>query len=203
MGAPTSRRVAPNSSRPSTDPVLTPGSVSLRARVVCEVRYAKFGGGDKYVGDVEREMGVSLSKVLEGCVLVERYAKNRFDVDVFVVEDDGGVVSAAVTAASAALADAGIEVRDLMGGCVVGVGEEGRLVVDPCAREEREVKGKVWVACMPMMGLIVDVGQEGEIELETLMEAIKVGMECAEQVVGLVRNCLLKRAKKLKKRVKS
>eukprot|EP00172_Hildenbrandia_rubra_P004468 Plantae.Rhodophyta-Hildenbrandia_rubra.ctg9104.p1 GENE.Plantae.Rhodophyta-Hildenbrandia_rubra.ctg9104~~Plantae.Rhodophyta-Hildenbrandia_rubra.ctg9104.p1 ORF type:complete len:259 (-),score=59.31 Plantae.Rhodophyta-Hildenbrandia_rubra.ctg9104:943-1719(-) len=190
-------------------PRADPGSVSSQARVVCEVRYARFGAGlsSKYgggsgftrVSDDEREMGLALGRVLAGSICLDRYPKTRIDVEVFVVEDDGGVVAGAVTAASAALADARIELVDLMAGCVAGFTEDGKVVADPCAKEEKECVGKLWVAYMPQMRKVMDIGHQGEIELQTLVEATRMCAGSAGHVVGLTRNCLIRKAKKLKK----
>ena len=60
-----------------------------------------------------------IEQTFTGAVLLERYPKSVIDIYVIVLEDDGGAVGAAITATSLALANAGIEMLDLVGCCSV------------------------------------------------------------------------------------
>eukprot|EP00971_Amphidinium_carterae_P156004 3092846-Amphidinium_carterae.1 len=47
---------------------------------------------------------------------MDRYFKLAIDLNVLVLEDDGSALASALSVASLALADAGVEVRDMMAG---------------------------------------------------------------------------------------
>jgi len=73
-----------------------------------------------------------LQRTLESIVLLERYSKLVFDISILVLEDDGCVLAAALAAASLALANAKVEMRDLAAGATVHLvgGSNGRLLLD-------------------------------------------------------------------------
>ncbi|CAE6964475.1 rrp41 [Symbiodinium natans] len=52
-------------------------------------------------------------------ILLERYAKTAFDITLLVLEDDGAVLTACLAAAAMALADARVEMRDLVAGATI------------------------------------------------------------------------------------
>ncbi len=92
---------------------LAPFSTRARALMVGT------GGAAAATADEERRLEEALSAALTPSVLLERLPKAVVDVHVLIIETDGGELAAAVTAASAALVDAGIEVRDAVVGARV------------------------------------------------------------------------------------
>lgn len=186
---------------------------SIDAVLHCEVRWADFAGrGDRArtkpgdtpaLTDEERDLSTALSRTLRAVARLEAYPKSRIDVAAFVLEDDGGAFAAVLTAAAVALADAGIEMKDLVGGCAAGV-MDGRVILDPCAEEEARCDGLVMVAYTAAGGSVADLLQTGEVSVELVHEAIRLCCSGAAQICGLVRMCLEKQAKKvMKKRAKA
>ncbi|XP_026190393.1 exosome complex component MTR3 [Cyclospora cayetanensis] len=57
-----------------------------------------------------------LHQALDSAVQLQRYPKSIIEVCVMVLEDDGGALPAAITCAGLALADAGVELYDLVTG---------------------------------------------------------------------------------------
>ncbi|PXF49104.1 Exosome complex component RRP41-like [Gracilariopsis chorda] len=176
----------------------------------CDVRWAQFSGREGAAGrqgdsmsEEERELSSSLQRTLASAVRLENYPKCRIDVSAFVLEDGGGGFAAVTTAASLALADAGVEMTDIMAGSTVAViGKQ--LVVDPSAREEAIADGTVRVGFASQRAKVTDLMQNGEVDLEQFREAIKVCCTASAQVCGLMKECLVKKAKKwLKKRGRS
>lgn len=70
-------------------------------------------------GGIERHWSALLTTALQGAIMLDRYANAVIAVFVTVLEDDGGCWGALTTAASAALADAGIHMHDIVVGCEV------------------------------------------------------------------------------------
>lgn len=120
----------------------------------------------------------------------------------FVLEDDGAAFAAVITAASLALADAGIHMRDLTAGAAVAVAS-GTCVLDPCKKEENEAQGGVLVAFMPVSNGVAGFMQTGEVGMTYIDTAVSVCCAAAAQIVALMRTCLYKQEKKaLKKRAR-
>lgn len=189
----------------------SPSSSSIDANIVCDVRWAEFarahaadrgGRGAEFATNEERELGGSLARTLSTVVRLHLYPKSRIEVSAFVLEDDGGAFAAVITAASLALADAGIELLDLTSGCAAAI-VDGSLVLDPNAREEATASGTVLVSYMATSGKVTDVIQTGEMETEQVIEAVLMSCGGAAQITGLMRTCLGKQARKLLKKRKA
>ncbi len=69
--------------------------------------------------DAERELSAALASALAGAVRLGSFPKASVDVFCVVLEADGGELPAAAAAAALALADAGIEMGDLVAACAV------------------------------------------------------------------------------------
>lgn len=146
----------------------------------------------------ERDLGVHLETALRGVVVGERWPKSGVDIVVTVLEgeedgwwgdvssNNGGggygamtVLAGAITAASAALVDAGIDCVDLVSGGVTAVvsdaaqasilraenntqAETGtRIVLDPCPAEHERVVSACVVGYLQSRDEITEVWMKG------------------------------------------
>lgn len=100
-----------------------------------EQRAVGSGGRDRRASEAAQ----ALRDALEATVLASLHPRSRLDVCVSVLAADGGWLAAAVNAASAALADAGVPCADLLAAATAtslpGCGEHGPLL-DPSHAEE-------------------------------------------------------------------
>lgn len=185
----------------------SPAAASIEATVHAELRFSSFSGRatstrlrSSDATDEERELGAALARTMAAVVRLEMYPKTRIEVSAFVLEDDGGAFAAAVTAAGMAMADAGIEMMDLVAGCAAAVMEDGEIVVDPDRKEEGRAVGSTVIGYMPGVGKVTDVVGMGEADAGKVVEMLKVCCEGAERVVGLMRKALEKSARRLEKK---
>ena len=129
---------------------------------------------------------VELSKViresLEPVVLSEYYPRTVIDVFVEVLQADGGTRTAGVTAASLALADAGIPMRALVAGVAVGK-VEGVLVVDIDELEDSMGEADMPVAAAPDIGLITLLQLNGVLTMEEFDKALELALKAIEYIV--------------------
>ncbi len=193
----------------------SPSSDTVDGSVVCDLRWAEFARAQgsrsretgkrkgsqraEFATDEERELGASLSRTLSATVRLENYPKSQIEVSAFVLEDDGSAFAAVVTVAAMALADAGIEMKDLVCGASAAV-VNGKVVLDPSAAEEEVGTGSVLVAYMPTFAMVLDVIQTGEMDPELVVEGLRLCSESAMQIAGLMRSALRKQAGKLLKK---
>ena len=124
------------------------GATNDRGRVEVDVKLATLAkpGGKTGQGDAEREFSSLVLRALEGAIIAETFPKTSVDVYATVIEAGGAELSATVAAASAALAQAGVAMRDLVSACSVSRVTEGgaegndeglsTLLLDPTAAEE-------------------------------------------------------------------
>jgi len=141
-----------------------------------------------YVRDAsERDIGLHLETALRGVVIGERWPKSAADVVITVLEgeEDGAggnggnwgmlsVLAGCITAASAAIVDAGIDCVDLVSGGVAAIAMDGgkeEVVVDPMPAEH-EIKAACLVAYLQSRDEITEMWMKGDagVEMEGLID---------------------------------
>ena len=101
----------------------------------------------------EVELSKVIREALEPSVFVDLYPRAGIDVFVEVLQADGGTRCAAITAASLAIADAGIPLRDLVVGCAAGKVDD-TVVLDLYDAEDKLGVADVPVAIMPNLNAV-------------------------------------------------
>ena len=106
----------------------------------CEVRFAPWcsrpegagtSSGSGAMTAEERQMSSQLYDALFPSVMLEKYQKSVISLHVMILQGCGGELAAAITAGSLALADAAVELRDIVTASTILTGEGGALLVDP------------------------------------------------------------------------
>ena len=127
------------------------------------MKLASFAGDTRKTpgqSDEERAWAAALEATLGAVVLLEKYPKSVIDVFVLIVERDGSVLAASINAGSLALANAGIEMRDLVTAVSVGSGVDG-LVVDCSEADEKQLSGGLTIASLASTNAIVQIHSQG------------------------------------------
>ncbi|KAM9461063.1 exosome complex component MTR3 [Clarias gariepinus] len=176
-------------------------------RLVCDFRLAPFSSpkrGAWIQGAEERDLSAALAESLNPGVCLHRYPRAQVDVNVVVLENDGSVLAHAVTCASMALADAGIEMYDTVLGCALRQDGERRLV-DPELAEEQdsargnhdgEDQGRVTVALLPNLNQISGLQADGEMREDTLTAAVRTCVEGCHKLYPVVQQAILRAVKR-------
>ena len=115
-------------------------------------------------------------------------------VDVFIElpETDAGSRCAGICAASIALADAGITMKDMVAAISVG-NVDDKLVVDLDYSEEAYEDGPVsdiHIAVIPSTGEISLLQMDGQISKEDLLKAIELGKEACKKIYEVQKKAL-------------
>jgi exosome complex component RRP41 len=136
---------------------------------------------------------IEISKVtreaLEPAVIVEDYPRTAIEVWIEVLQSDGGSRVAGITAASLALADAGINMRDLVVGCSCGlVGEQ--VVSDLDDTEDKEGNGDMPVAIMPNLGQVTLLQVDGIYTRDQFQKAFELAIEKGKEIHQMQRKAL-------------
>ncbi|GAB6028428.1 Exosome complex component MTR3 [Chamberlinius hualienensis] len=93
---------------------------SIKGKIHCEFKYAPFSCVIRrqfQQDQEEKELSQVMNQALEPVICSHTFPKARVDVFIQVLQNDGGALAVAITAAGAALADAGIPMFDLIMGC--------------------------------------------------------------------------------------
>ena len=174
-----------------------PRHIALPDRAVLRCRYhmAPFSTQErKSPAPTRRE--VELSKVireaLEAVVLTELFPRTTIDVYMEVLQSDGGTRTAAITAASLALADAGIAMRDLVAGVAVGK-VDGVIVLDIDEIEDNYADADMPVAMAPNLGQVLLLQLNGVLTRDEFREAMDLARRGIERLYRLQKEALRKK----------
>ncbi|KAG9404266.1 Exosome complex component MTR3 [Aphanomyces cochlioides] len=164
--------------RAEVNPRLTKGQP-----VACEIKLPTA------LATYESEYGNLMRQALEPAILVSKFPKCQVSIHAVVLESDGSELSAAITCASLALVDAGIEMIDMVAACSAGVWQD-EIVLDPTADEQASTH--VLVAFMPAQGQITHLMQQGKLSYARVQEAITLCTDgCAGVLNTMMRTCVV------------
>ncbi len=145
------------------------------------------GSGDRVrPGGSRRSKEISMvtEKALHSAVDLSGFPNAVVDVYIELPQCDAGSRCAGICAASIALADAGIPMKDLIAAVSVGRVDD-QIVVDLDYQEEAYEDGPVAdvpVAVMPSTNQITLLQMDGEIEKEQLHKALMLAVKKCEQI---------------------
>src|SRR5512135_3300873 len=136
---------------------------------------------------------VELSKVIKECLepalFLELFPRTGIDVFVEVLQADGGTRCAAITAASLALADAGLPLRDLVVACAAGKVED-TVVLDLYDVEDKLGAADVPVAYMPNLNAVTLLQMDGVLSPEEFEKAVNMAIEGCKKIYATQREAL-------------
>ncbi len=139
---------------------------------------------------------IELSKVIreafEDIVLTHLFPRTAIDIFIEVLQADGGTRTAAVTAASLALADAGIPMKALVAGVAVGK-VEGVLVLDVDELEDGSGEADLPVAAAPDIGKITLFQLNGVLTREELDKAVDMALDAIRKLIDMEKEVLRKK----------
>ena len=150
----------------------------------------------------EIEISKVVREALEPALFLEYYPRTAIDVFVEVLQADGGTRCASITAASLALADAGIPMRDLVAAVAVGK-VDGMLVLDLTDVEDKHGEADVPFAMMPGLGRITLLQMDGVLTPEELKECIMLAMDGCRRIYKLQKEALRERFVRIRKEVEA
>lgn len=145
----------------------------------------------------EIELSKVIREALEPVVISEAFPRTAIDVFIEIINADGGTRTAAVTAASLALADAGIPMRDIVVGVAVGK-VDGVLVLDIDEAEDMFGEADMPVAVAPSLGVITLLQLNGVLTREEFDRALKLALSGANLIYEKSREALRNRYMKVK-----
>ena len=156
----------------------------------CNYNMLAFSGSGERVrpGPSRRSKEISLvtGKALLPLVDLSAFAGSVVDVYVELIQTDAGTRCAGITAASMALADAGIPMKDLVSSVAVGrVG--GKIVLD-LSKEEEDYEGgatDIATAFSTRTGQVTLLQMDGEVSKEELKKALELAKKGCEKIKEL------------------
>jgi exosome complex component RRP41 len=140
----------------------------------------------------EIEISKVMREALEPALMLEDYPRAAIDVFVEVLQADGGSRCAGITAASIALADAGISMRDIVASCAAGKVDE-KIVLDINDTEDKEGGADMPVAYMPHLEQVTLLQLDGILNHEQFDECVDKAIKGCEIVYEIQRQALMQK----------
>ncbi len=160
----------------------------------CNYDMLSFSVNDrKRPGPSRRSVEISLvtTNALLPAIDLSGYPNTVVDVFIQVIQADAGTRCAGICAASMALADAGIPMKDLV--CAISVGKVGDKVVMDLNKEEEDYKDgatDIPVAIMPRSSEVTLLQLDGEVQKDDLVQALRLAKKGVDQIYKLQKQAL-------------
>src|SRR3989344_5107030 len=162
----------------------------------CNYNMLPFSGSGERVrpGPSRRSREISLvtDKALLPVVDLEQFPNSVVDVFIELPQTDAGSRCAGICAASMALADAGIIMKDLVGDVSAGV-VDGQIVLDLNYDEEAYEEGDVAdipVAYIPSLDKFSLLQIDGKVKKEDLVKALEMAKKGAMHIIEVQKKAL-------------
>lgn len=142
-----------------------------------------------------RDAASALRAALEPTLRLERYPRTRLIVSVLLLQDEGSVLAAAISAGALALADAGVQMYDLAVGCALcrGPGPAAAWVLQPGESEEQRAAARLTVALLPALNQVSAVQGAGSgSSPEDWADAMCLGLDGCYRLYPVLRQSLLR-----------
>ncbi|KAM9375485.1 exosome complex component MTR3 [Pholidichthys leucotaenia] len=175
-------------------------------RLTTDMRFAPFScveRGSWIQGSQDKDFSLMLHESLQPAVCLHKYPRSQIEVNVMILENSGSVLAHAVTCASLALADAGIEMYDLVLGC--SIRQDGTsYMVDPSYEEEHNCssvsggnQGRLTVSFLPSLNQISGLQSDGEMTEENLTAGVRTCIEGCYKLYPVVQQALTRAVRKV------
>lgn len=138
------------------------------------------------------EISKVISEALSSAVMVEQFPRTQVDVFIEVIQADAGTRIAGLTAASVALAAAGIPMRDMVVGCTAGK-VEGKIVLDLSKEEDNFGQADLPMAVLSRSGEVVLVQMDGDLSVEEFNHATDMILDATKRIAQIQRDALVAR----------
>jgi exosome complex component RRP41 len=166
-----------------------------RALVQCRYNMAPFSVSDrKRPGPDRRSVEISkvISEAFSSVVFKEQFPRTSVDIFIEVLQADAGTRCAGLTAASVALADAGVPMRDLVASCASGkIG--GVVCLDLNKEEDNFGDADCPMAVVHGTGEVVLLQMDGHLTFDEFQKAMELSLGAAEKIFELQRDALRRR----------
>ncbi|XP_078285810.1 exosome complex component RRP41 isoform X1 [Rhinoraja longicauda] len=160
-----------------------------KAAVNCQYSMATFSTGERKRrphGDRKStEMTLHLKQTFEAAILTQLYPRSQIDIYVQILQADGGNYCACVNAATLAVVDAGIPMRDYVCACSTGFLEDTPLT-DLSYVEESAGGPQVALALLPKSQQIALLEMNSRLHQDHLEKVVDAAVRACRDVYAVL-----------------
>lgn len=137
----------------------------------------------------EIEISKVIKEALEPAVILEQFPRTAVDVFIEILQADGGSRCAALDAASVALADAGIPMRDMVSAIAAGKVAD-TIVLDVNNEEDQAGQADMPVGYMPNMEKVTLIQLDGILTPDEYKKCVETAINGCKLVYDLQKKAL-------------
>lgn len=166
-----------------------------KSLVQCRYNMAPFSVTErKRPGPDRRSVEISkvISEAFDSVVFSEQFPRASVDIFIEILQADAGTRCAGLTAASIALADAGIPMRDLVASCAVGK-IDGVVCLDLRKEEDNYGDADMPIAMIPRTGEVLLLQMDGHLTLDEFDRAFGMAKDAIARIYEMQKDALRKR----------
>src|SRR4030066_2593633 len=137
----------------------------------------------------EIEISKVIKEALEPAVMLDKFPRTAVDIFNEVLQADGGSRCAALDAASVALADAGIPMRDMVSACAAGKVAD-TIILDVNNEEDQAGQADMPIGYMPNLGKVTLLQLDGVLTPAEYKKCVETGIHGCKIVYELQKKAL-------------
>ncbi len=166
-----------------------------RAIIKCVYSMASFSSLDGHGRAGPNRRSVEISKVIkevfENVIVLSEFPNSQIDIYVNVLQGDGGTRAACIDAASVALVNAGIPMKDMV--YAVSMGKiDGEICLDVDMIEDNYSDADMPIAISPRNNEVLLLQMDGDMNKAELQKAFNMAMEAGKAIQKIQREAILK-----------
>eukprot|EP01103_Thecamoeba_quadrilineata_P000805 TRINITY_DN10708_c0_g1_i1.p1 TRINITY_DN10708_c0_g1~~TRINITY_DN10708_c0_g1_i1.p1 ORF type:complete len:248 (-),score=34.87 TRINITY_DN10708_c0_g1_i1:37-780(-) len=164
-----------------------------RAIINCEYSMATFSTSErkrKFKGDRRAaEIGMLIRQTFEAVVLTHLYPRSQIDIYIQILQADGGMRSVAINAATLAIIDAGIPMREIVTSCSAGY-IDGTPLLDLNSMEDSAGGPEVPVAYLPLANKVTMVQMNNKLPIDQFEKVVELAIEGCRLVHKILKQAI-------------
>jgi len=169
-----------------------------KAIIQCRYNMAPFSVDERKRPGPSRR-AIEISKVtrlaLEPALFLEDYPEMVVDVYIEILQADGSTRVTGINAASLALADAGVPMKDLVV-ALSGGKIDDKIIIDLCGKEDNYSEADIPVAFLPRKKDITLLQMDGQLTSQEIKDVLKNILKAGEIVYKKQKEILIKKYEK-------
>lgn len=188
------------------------GDLITNGSLDCLVQYTPFARQPRInnpttILDQERTLARQIESALIPCILLDRFPKSIIEVHILIIESDNNELCCSINGTTLALINTGIDMIDMavatqcMALQTKDTNTPAQILLDPSQDEIVSSSSfRTIITMMPKNGLLTLTIQEGENNINNILNSLKVCMEGCLTMYQQMRNVLIEDGTKKAKR---
>jgi len=171
------------------------GASPYKARIKCRYMMSPFSSLEEHGRSGPSRRSTELSKVIrevfEELIIAEKFPNTQIDIYIDVLQANGGTRTASITVAAAALANAGIPMKDLVAAVAIGKADDN-LVTDLNKDEDNLGQSDMPLAISHRDKKLLLVQMDGLLTKDEVKKMVEMAENSCEKVHEIQVNALKK-----------